>query len=132
MLTNNELLNEIYKKMWQDEGLAALLGNPKTPQEKRSRIIRGVTPLSYATADHVNFINLYLSSATETDNLYVVRAFLNVDYYGRSHADLMKMSQIVSELLQKMDIFCTSMYDIPSDTKGVYRYTQKFRPLVWA
>lgn len=132
MLSDRELLNTIYKKLWENQDLSKLLGSPKNAAERNLRIHRGITPLSYATADNVNFISIYLSSATETDNIYVVRAFLNVDYYGRSHSDLMAMSEIVNDILQRMDIFCTSKYDIASDTKGVYRYTQKFRPLIWS
>lgn len=132
MLSNRELLNEIYKKLWQNEKLVKLLGNPKTPAERTERIKRGITPLTFATADKVNFINIYLSSATETDNIYVDRAFLNVTYYGKTYNDLMDMSEIVHDILQDMDIFCSSMYDVASDVKGVYIYTQKYRPMIWA
>ena len=127
-----ELLNVLYKKFCQNDELMELLGNPQTPEERVARIHREITPLEYATADNVNFISMYLSSATETDNLYVVRAFLNIDYYAGSREELARMKSIVTEILRGMDIFCTSMYNAPSDTKGVYRYKQMFRPLIWS
>ena len=126
------LLNVLYKKFCQNDELMELLGNPQTPEERVARIHREITPLEYATADNVNFISMYLSSATETDNLYVVRAFLNIDYYAASREELARIKSIVTEILRDMEIFCTSMYNVPSDTKGVYRYTQKFRPLIWS
>lgn len=126
------LLNVLYKKFCQNDELMELLGNPQTPEERVARIHREITPLEYATADNVNFISMYLSSATETDNLYVVRAFLNIDYFAASREEMAQMKSIVTEILRDMDIFCTSMYNVPSDTKGVYRYKQMFRPLIWS
>lgn len=127
-----DLLNVLYAKFCQNDELMELLGNPKTPEERVARIHREITPLEYATVDNVNFISMYLSSATETDNLYVVRAFLNIDYFAGSREDLARMKRIVTEILRGMDIFCTSMYNVPSDAKGVYRYKQMFRPLIWS
>ena len=132
MRNDLDLLDVLYKKFCQNDELMELLGNPQTTDEKVARIHREITPLEYATVDNVNFISMYLSSATETDNIYVVRAFLNIDYYAGSPSDMARMKSIVTEILRGMDIFCTSMYNVPSDTKGVYRYKQMFRPLIWS
>lgn len=132
MTEDLELLNILYAKFCQNDDLMKLLGNPQTSEERVARIHREITPLEYATEKNVNFISMYLSSATETDNIYVVRAFLNIDYFAASMSELARMKSIVTEILRDMDIFCTSMYNVPSDTKGVYRYTQKFRPMIWS
>lgn len=127
-----ELLDNLYDKFLQNDKLMELLGNPQEVEEQSAKIRKEVTPLDYATEENVNFISMYLSSATETDNIYVVRAFLNIDYFAGTPYDLAEMTRIVTEILREQDIFCTSMYSMPSDTKGVYRYTQKFRPLIWS
>ncbi|BAL84684.1 hypothetical protein SELR_pSRC400330 (plasmid) [Selenomonas ruminantium subsp. lactilytica TAM6421] len=132
MLSRRELFGKIYQELWKDADLAKLLGNPKTPQERSERIRMGITPLSYATADKVNFISMYLSSTTETENIYAVRAFLNVDYYGKSYSDLLQMSEIVGRVMERLGILCDSSYDVASNTKGVYIYTQKYRPIIWS
>lgn len=132
MTEDLELLNVLYAKFCKNDELMGLLGNPKTPKERVARIHREITPLEYATEKNVNFISMYLSSATETDNIYVVRAFLNMDYYAASREELARMKRIVTEILRDMDIFCVSTYNVPSDTKGVYRYKQMFRPLIWS
>lgn len=132
MIDDMDLLNVLYSKFCKNEELMALLGNPKTPEERNARIHREIMPLDYATSENVNFISMYLSSATETDNQYVTRGFLNIDYFTSSRSDLGKIKRIVTDILQEMDIFCCSMYNAPSITKGVYRYSQKFRPLLWA
>jgi hypothetical protein len=132
MLDDMDLLDEIYAACWKNTELTALLGNPKTAAERSARIHREVTPLSYATADNVNFISMYFNSATETDNIYAIRGFLIVDYYGKSRGDIKRMKKIVTEIMQDKDIFCTSRGSIPSDAKGVYIYSEKYRPLIWA
>jgi len=132
MLSRRELFSRIYKKLWEDKELAKMLGNPKSPQGRSERIRMGITPLSYATADKVNFISMYISSTTETENKHAVRAFLNIDYYGKTFSDSLRMSEIVGGIMEDLDIMCDSSYDVASDTKGVYIYTQKYRPIIWS
>ena len=132
MLDDMELLDELYAACWKNAELASLLSNPSTPKERSERIHREITPMSYATAEKVNFISMYFGSATETDNIYVIRGFLIVDYYARSRNDIKKMKSLVSEILQDKDIFRVSAGSIPSETKGVFIYSEKYRPLVWA
>nr|DAM93972.1 MAG TPA: hypothetical protein [Caudoviricetes sp.] len=132
MLDDMELLDTVYAACWKNAELTALLGNPTTPKARSERIHREITPMSYATADNVNFISMYFSSATETDNIYAIRGFLTVDYYCKSHGDIKKLKRIVTQILQDMDIFCTSRASIASDVKGVFIYSEKYRPLIWA
>lgn len=126
------LLDEVYSMLCKNRELMALLGSPKTPSERNNKIRREITPLSFVTVENLNFMSIYLSSTTETDNIYVVRAFLNVDYYAKSREELAKIKRLVTETLREKDYFAGSMYSIPSETKGVYSYTQKFRPLIFA
>lgn len=132
MLSRRELLTRIYQEVWKDKELAKLLGNPKTSKARSEKVRMGITPLSYATAEKVNFISIYLSSCTETENVYAVRAFLNVDYYGKSWSEAMKMSEIVGDIMERMGILCESSYDVASPAKGVYVFTQKYRPIIWS
>lgn len=126
------LLDDLYHQFCQNTDLMKLLGNPQTPQARNDRIRRELTPLSYATTNNVNFISIYLSSATETENIYVVRAYLHVEYYTKSREDLAKIKRLVTEILRDNGYFATSMYNLPSETKGIYRYIQSFRPLIFA
>ena len=107
-----ELLNVLYAKFCKNDELMGLLGNPKTPKERVARIHREITPLEYATEKNVNFISMYLSSATETDNIYVVRAFLNVDYYAASREQLARMKSIVTEILRDMDMYHVKLANV--------------------
>jgi len=132
MLTRRELLATIYQKLWENKELAKMLGNPPSARSRSERIRMGITPLSYATAEKVNFISMYLSSTTETENIFAVRAFLNIDFYGRTYSDLLRMTELVGEVMLDMGIMCDSTYDIPSTTKGVYICTQKYRPIIWS
>ena len=46
---------------------------------------------------------MYLSSATETDNLYVTRGFFNIDFYTKNREDCRKMKTIVMDIMNSMD-----------------------------
>lgn len=127
-----ELLDLLYIKLYRAQGLLELLGNPSTPEAKNERIRRELTPLDYITADKVNCLAMYFSSGTETNNLYVVRGFLNLDYFTKSREDLKKIQRIVSQVMIDNDIFRVSFHNESSDTKGIFRYTEKYRPLCWA
>ncbi len=132
MLSRRELFSRIYQEMWKDKELAKMLGNPQTPQGRSERVRMGITPLSYATADKVNFISMSMSSTTETENKHAVRAFLCIDYYGKTFSDALKMSEIVGRIMEELDIMCESSYDVASDTKGVYIFKQNYRPIIWS
>lgn len=126
------LLDDLYHQFCQNADLMKLLGSPQTPQARNDRIRRELTPLSYATTNNVNFISMYLSSATETENIYVVRAYLHIEYYTKSREDLAKIKRLVTEILRDNGYFAVSMFNLPSETKGIYRYVQSFRPLIFA
>lgn len=132
MLSRRETLALIYRELWKDEELAKLLGNPTTAKGRSERIRMGITPLSYATAERVNFISLYYSSTIETENMYAARGLLNIDYYGRNYSDLLRMTEIVGRILEEHDIMCDTSHDVPSTTKGVFIYKQIFKSVVWA
>ena len=132
MLSRRELLTRIYQEVWKDKELAKLLGNPKNSKARSEKVRMGITPLSYATADKVNFISMYLSSCTETENVYAVRAFLNIDYYGKSWNDSLKMSEIMGSIMERLGILCESSYDVAPISKGVYVFAQKYRPIIWS
>lgn len=126
------IVDEVYGYLKNNKDFMALLGNPKTPMERNEKIRRDITPMSFVTTDKLNFISIYLTSTTETENIYVVRAFLSIDYYAKSREDLAKMKRLVTNILGEHNYIAGSMYNIPSETKGVYSYTQKFRPLIFA
>lgn len=132
MLSRRDLFSTIYKRLWKDKELAKLLGSPKDNIGRSERIRMGITPLSYATAEKVNFISMYLSSSIETENIYAVRGLLNIDYYGKTYSDALRMSEIVGRIMEEMDIMCDSAHDVPSDTKGVYIFKQIYRPVMWS
>ena len=127
-----ELLDELYEEFCNNEELMTLLGSPRTPNQKNERVRRKICPLEYATADKVNFISMYFSSGTLTENPYVLRGYLCVDYFTRNQEDLKKIRAIVHKVMEEHYIFRCSFYDVASDTKGVYRYADRFRPLCWA
>lgn len=131
-MTDDELIDDLYSAMTKDEELMKILGMPKTSKERNLRIRRELTPLSEATSDNVPFLSLYLSSSTETENVYITRAFLNVDFYARNRAEMKKLKSHVRRIFENKSLLSESQYDIASDTKGVYRFTMKFRPLIWA
>lgn len=130
MLSRRELLSLVYTEMWRNEELAKMLGKPKSPRGRSERIRMGITPLSYATADKVNFISIYISSTVETENIYAARANLNVVYYGKSYNDLLRMSEIVGEIMERQNIMCDSSHDVASTAKGVYIFKQIYRPII--
>lgn len=132
MTDDMELSDLIYEKLVQNKDFMDLVGNPKTAKERNARIRREICPMEYATAENVNFISMYLSSATETDNLYVTRGFFNIDFYTKNREDCRKMKSIVMDIMNSMDFHCVSMYNTQVDTKGVFKYTQKYRPLLWS
>lgn len=131
MLTS-EVINTLYKDILKNSDLYKLLGSPKTPEERNERVRRDITPLYYETADKVNFLSIYSTSTTETDNMFFTRAFLNIDFFCKSIADRDKMVKLIGDITLDEDIICTSQHTIASDTKGVYRYRMVFRPLVWS
>ena len=132
MMTDNELVNSLYKQFCEDKELMKLLGSPKTAKARQEKVRRGITPLSYVTEDKVNFISLHYSSFTQTENIFVIRGFLHVEYFAKSREDLDKIRKIVKEIMLQNDLLCSSSYDVASDVKGVVQYTDKFRPLCFA
>ena len=132
MMTDSELVNFLYKQFCENAELMKLLGSPKTAKARQEKIRRGITPLSYVTEDKVNFISIHYSSFTETENIYVIRGFLHIEYFTRNREDLDKIRVIVKEIMLKNDLICGSSYDVASDIKGVIQYTDKFRPLCFA
>ena len=127
-----ELLDELYDRLYRNADLVKLLGDPKTPVERNERIRREITPVKLATADKVNFVSMYFSSATETDNVYVARGFLNVDYYAKSREDLRKIQTLVKAVFEDNYLLRVSFQNVESYTKGVFCYTEKYRPLIFA
>lgn len=132
MIDEMELADEIYAKLIKNNEFLGLIGNPKTAADRNKRIRREICPVDYATVENVNFICIYLTSATETENIWVTRGFLNVDYYTKNREDCRKMKRIVMDILNDMDMHCVSMYNEESDTKGIFKYTQRYRPLLWS
>lgn len=131
MTTDYGYLDMIYTQMCGNAKLMNLLGNPKSATERNEKIHRFITPLEYATKDKLNFLSIYFSSTTETDNDYVVRGYFTVDYYAKSRSDMNKMLEVVREIMGENDIRYQSSHQIASDTKGVYRYRDIFRPLIF-
>lgn len=132
MTYDDELIDDLYKEMTKDKELMEVLKKPKTAKEKNLRIRRELTPLSEATAENVPFLSMYLSSCTETDNVYVTRAFLTVDFYAGSIAELKKLKKAVRNIFEPKGLLSESQHSVASDTKGVYRYRIIYRPLIWA
>lgn len=132
MTDDMSLADKIYDKLRKNTEFMKLLGKPKTATERNMKIRREICPLDFATADNVNFICIYLSSATETANVFVTRGFLNIDFYAKNREECRKMKNIVMEIMNELDMHCVSMYQEESDTKGVFKYTQKYRPLLWS
>ena len=127
-----ELLDELYRKLWQNEELVGLLGDPKTPLERNERIRREITPVKLVTVDKLNFISIYFSAATETQNVYVVRGFLDVEYYARSREDLRKIQAVVKGVFEDNYLLRVSFGNRDSYTKGIFCYYERYRPLVYA
>ena len=127
-----ELLDVLYKQLYRNEELVQLLGNPSTPVERNERIRREITPVKLISIDKVNFISIYFSSATETNNIYVARGFLNVDYYTKSREDLSAIQSIVKRILEENYLLRVSFRDESTYTKGVCCYVERYRPLVFA
>ena len=127
-----ELLDVLYERLYKNADLVKLLGNPQTPVERNERIRREITPVKFATVDKLNFISMYFSSATETDNIYVVRGFLCVDYFAKSREELCKIQAVAKQIFEENYLLRTSFRNEDSYTKGVFWYIEHYRPLVYA
>ena len=127
-----EILDVLYERLYRNEELIALLGSPKTAVERNEKIRREITPVKLITIDKANFISMYFSSATETDNVYVARGFLNVDYYTKSREDLRKIQELVKGVFEENYLLRVSFRNVETYAKGVHCYTEKYRPLVYA
>jgi len=127
-----EILDVLYQQLYQQPDLVTLLGNPKTPVERNEKIRREITPVKLITVDKLNFISLFFSSATETDNIYVVRGFLNVEYFTKNREDLRKIQVIVNSVFEDNFLLRVSFGNSDAYTKGVFCYYERYRPLVFA
>lgn len=132
MYDDLELLDELYSELYKDEELIRLLGEPSTPTERNEKIRREITPIKFATADNVNFISMYFGSGTETDNIYVVRGFLHVDYFTKSREDFRSIQSIVRAVFEENYLLRVSFANESTYTKGIFCYSEKYRPLVFA
>ena len=127
-----ELLDVLYERLYKNADLVKLLGNPQTPVERNERIRREITPVKFATVDKLNFISMYFSSATETDNIYVVRGFLCVDYFAKSREELCKIQAVAKQIFEENYLLRTSFRNEDAYTKGVFWYVERYRPLIFA
>ena len=127
-----EILDVLYQQLYQQPEIVALLGNPQTPVERNEKIRREITPVKLITVDKLNFISMYFSSATETDNIYVVRGFLNVEYFTKNREDLRKIQAIVNSVFEDNFLLRVSFGNSASYTKGIFAYEERYRPLVFA
>ena len=127
-----ELLDVLYERLYENEELVSLLGNPQTALERNEKIRREITPVKLISIDKVNFISMYFSSATETNNIYVVRGFLCVDYFTKSREDLRDIQRIVKDVLEKNYLLRVSFRNEDSYTKGITCYVERYRPLIFA
>ncbi len=132
MYKDLELLDELYARLYENEELTALLDNPVTASERNERIRRELTPLKFATVDNVNFLSMYFSSGTETNNIYVIRGFLHVDYFTKTREDCRSIQSIVNKILEENYLLRVSFANEASYTKGVFGYSEKYRPLIFA
>lgn len=131
MTNGNGFLDEVYKELCTSKELMKVLGNPKSAKERNEKIHRLRTPLDYAVAENLNFISIHISSATVTENRYVSRAFLHIDYYAKSRTDAVKMQNIVRVIMNdKFNIESESGYDAGSYTKGIVHFHDTYRPLI--
>ena len=131
-MTDDDYIDKIYSLMIADKELMGILGNPKTPKEKNLRIRRELTPLSEATAENVPLISLYITSTTETENIWLSRAFLNADIYAKNRAEMKVIKKCVKRIFESTGQLSESQHDIKSDTKGVSRYRFIYRPIIEA
>ena len=127
-----ELLDELYYKLLANEELLHLLGDPQTAVERNEKIRREITPIKFATVDKLNFISMYFSSATETNNIYVVRGFLCVEYFTRSREDLRNIQAVAKQIFEDNYLLRTSFRNEDAYTKGVFWYVERYRPLIFA
>lgn len=132
MYGDSELLDELYYKLFANADLARLLGDPQSSVERNEKIRREITPVKFATVDKLNFIAMYFSSATETDNIYVVRGFLCVDYFTRSREDFKNIQAVTKQIFEDNYLLRTSFRNEDSFAKGVFWYTERYRPLIYA
>lgn len=143
MTSDDELLDVLFSKLCENEVLRELLGitaNPESADQEENdlfwtqcnnKIHRQITPLDYATSDNLNFISMYYSGSTETDNDYVVRGFLQVDYYVSDRDIAVEIKKIVREVLAEYDLRRQNGYEIASSTKGIFHYRDTYRPLLF-
>lgn len=130
-MTNDfKFLDELYIELCKNKKLMKLLGNPRTAQARNERIRRSQAPLDFISDKNMNFISIHFSSSTETENYYVVRGFLHVDYYAKSREDVIEMANEVREILAKQGHRRSSSYDDGAIAKGVIHYRDTFRPLL--
>ena len=127
-----ELLDVLYQQLYQNRELVGLLGNPNTPIERNEHIRREITPVKLITVDKLNFISMYFSSATETDNIYVARGFLIVEYYTHTREELRQIQSIVKSVFENNYLLRVSFGNAEAYTKGIFCYSERYRPLVFA
>lgn len=132
MNTGFGTVDDVYIAFLADVELMALLGNPLNATTRNEKLRREICPLDDISTQKLNFISFYFSSATETTNIYVNRGFFNVDFYATDRVAARKMTERVSEVLVNQGFFSSSEYNEASGIKGVFKYTIKYRPLIWA
>ena len=126
------LLDKLYSELYKNEELIQLLGNPSSSSERNERIRREITPIKFATADNINFISMYFGSGTETNNIYVIRGFLHVDYFTKNREEFRKIQIIVKAVFEQNYLLRVSFSNEEAYTKGIFCYGEKYRPLVFA
>lgn len=132
MTDDMDLLDDIQRALMEDEAFAKSMGAETSSETLFKKIRTEIAPDDEVSVDDLNFISMYLSSATETTNDYVSRGFLNVDFYCTDRYAAKEVKKALEDVFSSMGMRSTSAYNEASKIKGVYKYTKKYRPLIWA
>lgn len=117
MVNSYEFINKFYNAMWKQPELWKLMGNPSTPQERNSRIVRG---LAYLEPIQVYPFMIVWADGRKFSNMYALDYTVHVRFYNQSPITMQELTDCVGKVMESFDVMKTSEELLYIDIKGVY------------
>ena len=127
-MTDNEVMEKIYKALVQDKEVMAILGNPRTPKERRDKIHMTRKELEVLDGASMPMLVMFWHGGGDTQNSYYIRQSLVIQYYATDREQGVRLKGAVRRVMTTMDYRRSSSGD---NSGKFFCCSDIFKVIVW-
>ena len=127
-MTDNEVMETVYKALVQDKEVMEILGNPRTPKERRGKIHTTRKELELIDGASMPVVVMFWHGGSDTQNSYYTRQSLVIQYYAKDRGQGVRLVEAVRRVMATMDYRRTSTVD---ESGNLFCRSDVFRIIVW-